>query len=222
MVSTPGRISTRMVFSTFLVLGALSGFFLGNLRSVRAAEALSAKTPAQTTSLIVVVDDLSAAAPIVQAAWLLKHSPQGEAAWQPVYPAPLASQSAYALPHEAIYLDANQHSSLGGLATLAPLQQAALAFDESLVIDEIGLGTLLGTALALPSTAAEPQAALQAQVQVLQSLCAASWHNEQLDQFVGLMPEHLRSSLNVFTWITRWDRWMADGQPIQCRHPWAS
>lgn len=212
-------VSKRSLFFVFLALGAACGFFISNLGSAMAAEAV-VKTPHNENSLVVLVDDLSTPQPRLEAIWLVqRNAASGQLAWQPLYPAPLHSGSTYAQPHSEVRVPLAQ---LAAPTSLAPLSQANVSFTESFVLDFAGLHSLSGQTGALPSAASEPQAALQAQVQSIQSLCAANWQPEQLDSVLALMPLHLQSSNSVFALITRWDVWAANGFGLQCTHPWAN
>lgn len=219
-----GRFSLtrRTLFMAFVGVGVLSGLLAGSLGSAQAAETGTAKTPARQTSLVVVLDDLSASEPLLLAAWQVQRTPTGSLEWRPLYPAPLQSGADYAQPHTELRLTST-HSE--AIAALGPLHAANVTFDEIFVLDQTALQTLSSLAasqVTLPATAAEPQAALQQQVQLVQAVCAAVWQPEQLDTWVALMPDHLQSSVSMFELITRWDAWAQDGFGLQCSHPWAN
>lgn len=218
-----GRFSVtrRTLFLAFVGVGVLSGLLAGSLGSALAAETGTAKTPAKQSSLVVVVDELAAGQPLLLAAWQVQRTQTGSLEWSPLYPTALQSGSAYAQPHAEFRL-ASTHSE--AIAALEPVGAANITFDEIFVLDQTALQTLsslTGSPLTLLAPAAEPQAALQQQVQLVQSLCAAAWQPEQLDVWVALMPDHLQSSVSVFELITRWDAWAQSSFGLQCSHPWA-
>lgn len=216
--------SPRLLFFGFLLAGLASGFFIGSLRSAMAAPLIKqpAAQTAQHNSLIVLVDDLKADQPSLRGIWLAARS-GAEIVWMPIYPQPLHGGSNYAQPHSELRLASGQ---LGAVAQLAPLRAAGVWFDEVFLADQAALGALGAAAGAsqagLRATWAEPQAALQEQVEFIQALCTAAWGDAaQLEAGLALMPAHLYSSTSPFDLITRWDTWAQVGFGLTCSHPWA-
>lgn len=215
-------LTRRPLFFAFIGVGMLSGLLAGSLGSAQAAAIGAAKTPIKQNRLVVVVDALAAEQPKLLAAWQVQRTQSGTLEWSPLYPAPLQSGSDYAQPHSELRLAG---TSSEAVAALPPISAAGIAFDEIFVLDQAAVETLsamAGGAFSLRSPAAEPQAALQEQVQLVQSLCAAAWQPEHLDAWVALSPEHLQSSVSIFELITRWDAWAQDGFGLNCSHPWAA
>lgn len=215
-------LTRRTLFLAFVAVGVLSGLLVGSLGSAQAAEDRTPKTPAKQSSLIVVVDELSRPQPLLLAAWQVQRTQGGTLEWTPLYPTPLDNGTGYAQPHTEVRLTGTTSEAIGALA---PVAQASVSFDEIFVVDRIAvnvISTLTGAPLTLGSTAERPQAALQEQVQLVQSLCVAAWQTEQLDAWVALAPQHLQSSASVFELITRWDGWAQDGFGLHCSHPWAN
>lgn len=221
-------VSRRQLFFGFVLLGAVCGFFIGNLRHVFAAGPAPTDKRAevvQHNTLIVLVDSLDSAQPALKGAWLTaRNGDEMDLSWMPLYPLPLAAQAAYSEPHTAILLNSADVSALAGVA---PINDAGVLFNEVFMLDEAAVSAvsaLAGSPLAgLAESWDQPQAALQEQVQLIQSLCAISWTSENgLDAALALIPSHLRSSLTPFELITNWDAWSAAGSPLACTHPWAN
>lgn len=214
-------LTRRTLFLAFVGVGMLSGLLMGSLGSALAAEVGSVKTPAKQNSLVVVVDALDSPQPVLLAAWRVEQTQTGALEWTPLYPAPLQNETVYAHPHADLHLEDTDSETL---TMVEPIAKAATAFDEIFVLDQNAIHvitTLAGNPLTLRPAAAEPQAALQEQVQLVQGLCAAAWQPQQLDAWVALMPQHLQSSTSMFELITRWDAWAQAGFGLYCSHPWA-
>lgn len=214
-------LTRRIVFLAFVFVGVLSGLMAGSLGDALAEDAGTAKTPTKLSRLIVVVDKLSDAQPVLIAAWQVQQTPSQALEWTPLYPTPLKGGSSYSQPHMDLRL---MQTDIETIEALPPIAQADITFDETYVLDLTALSTLsklAGAPTTPSSTAAHPQAALQAQVQLIQGLCAAKWQTEQLDTWVGLAPQYLQSSVSMFALITRWDAWEENGFGLRCSHPWA-
>lgn len=218
-------VSRRLLFLGFVLLGMASGFFVGSLRSAFAAEvrqpADKQATALQQNSLVVLVDDLANPQPVLLGAWLAVRN-GSQATWMPLYPQPISSGSGYAQPGEPIRLASAELSSL---SALAPVTAAGVHFDEVYMLDQVAaasISSLTAAPFEPVATWQQPQAALQAQVQLIQALCAQAWGAPaQLDAALSLMPDHLHSSVTAFELITRWDAWATDGYALSCQHPWA-
>ncbi len=213
--------SRRTLFLAFVGVGMLSGLLMGSLGSALAAEVASVKTPAKQSSVVVVVDALDSPQPVLLAAWHVQQTHSGALEWTPLYPASLQNETMYAHPHADLRLAGTDSEAI---ATAEPIAKAAISFDELFVLDQnavAAISTLAGNLLTLRPAAAEPQAALQEQVQLVQGLCAAQWEADYLDAWVALMPGHLQSSTSMFELITRWDAWAQAGFGLHCSHPWA-
>ncbi|HLD94241.1 MAG TPA: hypothetical protein VI703_08600 [Anaerolineales bacterium] len=217
-------LSPRLLFLSFLAFGLVTGLFVGSLGEAIAAPA--AKNTQQNT-LIVLVDDLGAENPVLEGIWLAVRS-QGDSNinWVPIYPAPLADTSEeYTKPHMAFYLP---HSDFDDPSFLPPLRAQGAWWDEVFWLDLAALSVLQSLATQPLQTISEPwvepQRALYEQVQALNALCQSLptiIGNQGLDQFLALIPGHVRSSTSPFELITRWDSWMQQGFPLSCTHPWA-
>ncbi|MEX2144252.1 MAG: hypothetical protein WD740_06630 [Anaerolineales bacterium] len=219
-------ISPRLLFLSFLGLGLVTGLFVGTLSQAMAAPS---DVAGQHNTLFVLVDDLKSEHPILEGIWLAA-LPLGsiEWNWMPIYPVPLdESKSEYATPHSAFYLPSNSFSDPN---LLPPLQAQRVWWDEVIWLDESALGlalSLSGYQSGLSGdTWLEPQRALLEQVRSLKKLCkgaqtGAATDAGSLDQLLAVMPDHLRTSLNPFELITRWDDWSKDEFALSCTHPWA-
>lgn len=216
----------RWLFSGFLLIGLLSGFFIGNLSQASAATAEAHSV--QQNSLIVLVDDLNGKYHNIQGIWLAARvEGSAEISWMPIYPALLdEAETLYSQPHSPLVLETLE---LDSFAYLAPLREQSAWWDEIFVLDETAIGMIHGLSgsapLALADTWVEPQRALHEQVQIINSLCAnpASLAAAgALDQFLALMPSHVQSSGSPFELITRWDGWAQAGFALSCTHPWAN
>lgn len=222
-MTTPA-IARRLLFFGFLLLGAASGFFLGSLSHALAAPG-SKDDSVQHNSLIVLVDNLEAESPKLEGIWLAARVvdiPQIN--WMPIYPQPLNDGGVYSSPHAALSVTV---SGLGDLALLNPIREQGIWFDEVFIFDAAAVSTISslgGVPISnLANAWAEPQGALQQQVQLIQSLCTFSWSGSNaLDQVLALMPNHLQSSLSPFDLIARWDNWSQAGFALSCSHPWAN
>lgn len=217
-------LSPRLLFLSFLGLGLVTGLFVGSLGEAIAAP--PAKSTQQNT-LFVLVDDLGATHPTLEAIWLAARSQGSETInWVPVYPVPLTdANEEFAQPHTAFYLPNSDFDDPGALP---PLRQQGGWWDEVFWLDEAALGVLQALDSRTPQTISdpwvEPQRALYEQVQVLNALCQAAptlAGNHALDQILALMSNHIRSSASPFELITRWDTWSQEGFPFGCSHPWA-
>ncbi len=220
--------SRHLLFICFVLFGAVSGFFIGSLSHALAAAPVSKGDVdiTQHNSLIVLVDSLDSAQPVLKGVWLAARSEDStQINWMPIYPLPLDdSGNVYAQAHKAISLSSN---GLEGLAGLTPIRDASIWYDEVFMLDEAVLNAISAfsaTPLSgLSATWVEPQGALQEQVQAIQSLCAFNWSAPAaLDQILALMPTHFRSSLNPVDLIARWDNWAQSGYELACTHPWAN
>jgi hypothetical protein len=214
----------RLLFLGFMLLGAASGFFVGSLSHAMAAP--NAKGNAtQHNTLFVLVNNLQAEQPALEGIWLAARvGEEAQINWMPIYPLPLNDASPYSQAHSPINLVSNKIEDLG---SLAPIRSAGIWFDEVFMLDEAALsaiGNLSGAAGSSPADAwAEPQGALQQQVELINNLCAFSWSDpKSLDQTLALIPSHLRSSLSPFDLIARWDSWSQAGFGLSCTHPWAN
>jgi hypothetical protein len=220
------KLPRPLLFGGFLMIGLLSGLFVGNLNAAMAAPQSEAKN-AQHNTLLVLVDDLGTEQPVLQGIWLAARV-EGVAAisWMPIYPQPLTEEaSEYAAAHEAIYMVSN---SIEDVIFLRPLRAEGAWWDEVFLVDAAALNALQGLAGTVPASRAdtwlEPQRALHEQVQSIQTLCAAFpglGTAATLDNGLALMPGHLQSSLNPFDMITQWDAWAQDSFALTCTHPWA-
>jgi hypothetical protein len=219
-------ISPRLLFLSFLGLGLVTGLFVGSLsQAIAAGPNQDAK---QHNVLVVIVDDLTAEHPTLQGIWLsARRADSSELSWMPIYPAPLEDgDNEYATPHAAFYLPSGEFTEV---ANLPPLRAEGAWWDEVYLLDEVALTMLQSAsgleAIAFTDTWAEPQRALFEQVQVLTAMCdhaAALAGQGGLDQALALMPSHLRTSINPFELITRWDDWSLSGFELTCTHPWAN
>jgi hypothetical protein len=218
-------IAPRLLFLCFLGLGLVTGLFVGSLSQAIAA---GPEGDAQQNMLVVIVDDLANEHPTLQGIWLSARSADSaELSWMPIYPAPLENgESEYAKPHAAFYLPSGEFTEV---ANLPPLRAEGAWWDEVFLIDQAALSILHSAtgaeAAAFTHTYAEPQRALFEQVQVLTAMCenaAALASQGGLDQMLALMPSHLRTSINPFELITRWDDWSLSGFALGCTHPWAN
>jgi len=216
-------IPRRVLFFGFLLLGAASGFFLGSLSHALAAPS-SKGDQAQHNTLIVLVDNLEAESPSLEGIWLAAHvADVPQINWMPIYPQPLDDGGVYSSPHAALSVTV---SGLGDLALLNPIREQGIWFDEVFIFDAAALSaisSLSGAPISNLAAWAEPQGALQQQVQLIQSLCAFSWSGSNaLDPVLALIPNHLQSSLSPFDLIARWDSWAQSGFGLGCSHPWAN
>ena len=204
-------------------LGLITGLFLGTLGKAVAAP----ERDGQRHVLFVLVDDLKAEHPILQGIWLASlPNASTNWAWTPIYPTPLSDPgSLYSKPHAAFYLPKQNIQDVG---SLPPLRDDLVWWDEAFWVDDAALNSLQrfsgGDPIPLADTWAEPQRALFGQVQIINSLCQwiqTASSNDNLDQILALMPDHLRSSSSSFELITRWDAWAQGSVPLNCSHPWA-
>lgn len=212
-------ISPRLLFLSFLGFGLITGLFLGNLGQAIAAPA---ERENQHNVLFVLVDDLTAEHPTLEGIWLAAQSEiDGVWNWMPIYPEPLAEEASdLAKPHTAFYLP---DASFDDVAALPPLRGQSAWWDEVFWLDKNALSRITVSGVD-PSLAAEtwqePQKSLFEQVQLINKLCASP--QASLDEIVGLMPTHIRSTSSPFELIRRWDAWTAGGSQLSCAHPWAN
>ncbi len=214
-------LSPRILFLSFLGLGLITGLFVGNLSEAIAAP--QAKNVQQNT-LIVLVDNLGAGSPALEGIWLAARAEGNDTVnWEPIYPVPLTeADEEYAKPHSALYLpDANFDPN-----ALPPLRSQGIWWNDVFWVDKVALSKLQTisdeNSSSLTDAWVEPQAALYEQVQLLNEICQGNLSsNQNLDQILALMPNHIRSSVSPFELITRWDSWSRAGFPLGCSHPWA-
>lgn len=217
-------LSPRLLFLSFLGLGLVTGLFVGSLgRAIAAPVAKSG----QENALFVLVNDLSAEHPALEGIWLAARSRGDHTVnWVPIYPIPLTDAGEeFAQPHAAFYLPS---SDFDEPSSLPPLRSQGAWWSEVFWLDEAALGVLQLLTGQTPQgnsdAWAEPQRALFEQVQILNALCENVPQiitGQGLDQFLALIPNHVRSSTSPFELITRWDSWAQEGFPLSCSHPWA-
>ncbi|HRN50446.1 MAG TPA: hypothetical protein PLC52_00570 [Anaerolineales bacterium] len=199
------RVTRHSLFLAFIAMGLVCGLLIGSLGSALAASE-NAKTPATENTVVVLVNQLSAAEPQVQSVWAVQRSVPGAYEWTPLYAAPL-EQAEYPLVLASLSMDA--------IMQLVPVQQSGMQFSAYFVLDQVAAKSLL----ALMGTT--PETGLLQQAQAIEQACALPWQAEHLDVWVALMPEHLQSSVSVFELITRWDAWAQGGFTLQCTLAWA-
>jgi hypothetical protein len=218
-------IAPRLLFLSFLGLGLVTGLFVGTLGQALAAPV---GVEGQHNTLFVLVDDFNTEHPILEGIWLAA-LPTGSSEWNwmPIYPTPLDdTNSPYAIPHSAFYLPSN---GFGDANVLPPLHAQRVWWDDVIWLDDAALGLLVTLSghesKLIGQTWQEPQRALLEQVRSLKKICnggsAAAGSAGLLDQILALMPNHIRTSINPFDLITRWDSWSSDGFALGCTHPWA-
>ncbi len=204
------RVTRHSLFLAFIAMGLVCGLLIGSLGSALAASnpltSESAKTPATENTVVVLVDQLSAAEPQVQSVWAVQRSVSGAYEWTPLYSAPL-EQAEYQLVLTGLSMDA--------LMQLVPVQQSGMQFSGYFVFDQVATASLF----ALIGTPADT--GLVQQAHAIEQACTLPWQAEYLDVWVALMPEHLQSDVSVFELIARWDRWAQGGFTLQCTLAWA-
>ena len=221
------NIDARL-FKIFLLLGILTGIFLGNL-SVSASPSYAPKK-LQQNFLIALVENAEVEASPLLALWLVAgHIDGGEFSWIPIYPQPLTDKNASnnALIAPLVVnpndLQAWQNNGL--------VQEKAIWWDEVIVLDMHALTDFLNL---LPSEGNAFRASalltnqnpLYEQVRIIQQICGQSRHfnnPEALNQILALknLATHLISTLNSFEIISIWDKLANRQFELDCSHPWA-
>ncbi len=218
------------LFRSFLLLGLLTGIFLGSLSA--SASPWPSPTPSngQKNFLLAVVEDAQENNSPLLALWFAATTlDNGEIYWMPIYPQPLnVSNATFADAHDPVRVipqDLDFWQSLG------LLREQSMWWDEIIVLDRFALASLtqllqIENFDQAVSTWIEPQAALHQNVTLIQYVCAqsAQFNNRTtLDQLLLLTaePAHLRTTLSSFELISLWDKLAARQFELSCKHPWA-
>ena len=222
------KINTQL-FRAFLLLGLLTGIFLGSLTVSAAPSSTPIPSNGQQNFLFAVVEDAQENSPLLTL-WLAATTlDSGEIYWMPIYPQPLnESNAAFADAHDPIWVPSQD---LGFWQGLGLLREQGMWWDEIIVMDSFAL-TSLTQLLQIEnfdkaiSTWMEPQAALHQNVSLIQQVCAqsAQFNNPTaLDQLLLLTaePAHLNSTLSSFEFISLWDKLASRQFDLSCNHPWA-
>lgn len=231
IIERASQIAERInpnLFRAFLILGFLTGIFIGSLT----ASAAPSPSPsnAQQNFLFALVENAQDENSPLLALWLAAtYLDSGEVSWMPIYPQPLdEGRDPFSEAHEPILVSPQ---ALGNWQTFDLLRQQGIRYDEIVVLDRVALAALTSliqseTPNHPASTWIEPQTALYQEVRLIQQICeqSAAFNNPSvLDQFLLLRsdPANLHTSLSSFEFITLWDKLANRQFEISCNHPWA-
>ncbi len=230
-----------VVFTIFLSLGIWSGRIAGKFTSTKGPMAtLSAMSPpptpsnGQTNLLVIGVDRLNIQKPRLESIWLLGYfSNNPHFSFIPVYPSQnLGNNHDMEIAFE-LTADGRPNSELVNL-----LQKKRIWWNGTVIIDEIGMieiidflngvevqGHLLKGALAVGSSPLpweDPAAALKGQTQILQSSCHQTnllSPSADLRNILNLIPDHLRTDIDIFQAIRDWRELVNGEQKLVCDFP---
>lgn len=221
------KINTKL-FQAFLLLGFLTGIFIGSLSASAAPSPSTANM--QQNFLFALVENAQDENTPLLALWLAAtHLERGEVSWMPIYPLALEEGgSPFAEAHNPIWV---APQDLAFWQTFSLLRDQGVWWDEIILIDRIGLANLTSHILSEnpghpASTWIEPQTALHQEVILIKQICEQSeaFNNPTtLEQLLLLSAEsgHLHSNLTNFEFITLWDKLANRQFELSCNHPWA-
>lgn len=221
------KISPKL-FKGFLLLGFLTGIFIGSL-SASAASPPSPSTVQQNFLFALVENAEDENSPLL-ALWLAAtYVERGEVSWMPIYPQALKESGApFAEAHDPIWVTPQD---LDFWQAFALLREQGMWWDEIIVIDRTALTSLTSLVQSETpghptSTWIEPQTALYQEVTLIQQVCEQSAVFNKpsvLDQFLMLSTEsaHMHSTLTDFEFISLWDKLASRQFELSCNHPWA-
>ena len=215
-------------FKAFLIIGFLTGIFIGSL-SASAASSRIVNDPQQNYLIALVENAQDEDSPLL-ALWLAAtYLESGEISWMPIYPQPLEAENvSFSEMHDPVWVKPQITESWQSLELL---NEQEIRWDEIIVLDNEALAVLgsfiqRDNELHSASTWIEPQNALYQQVGLIQEICEQSqaFNNPAvLDQLLLLIanPANMHTSLSSFEFITMWDKLANKQFDVSCNHPWA-
>jgi hypothetical protein len=226
----------------FAVIGLVAGrsigkstLFQGEPLANPAIEPLPTPTTNQRILLVIGVDRLASDDPRLESVWLVSYFPgQSEITLLPVYPSVLGSPESMRDLAASFSLDRHGEPAPD---FLTHLRKKNLWWSGRILVDEIGLIAAIDflnspssvvhqfeSALAVgdvPRSWEEPAAALEGQVNLLESACSEAKHPpapDDLADFLQLVGDHLRADFDILDNYTNW--YVASGEgPMQCDFP---
>lgn len=241
-LSTPAVLLYAVGFLVTLLLGLAVGRSVGkNTLSHEKSLAeppytlLSTPTTSQRILLVIGVDRLAAANPRLESVWLVSYIPgQSDITLLPVYPSLFGLSDSMGDLAASFTLDRHGEPAQD---FLAHLQKKNLWWSSRLLVDEIGLIAAFDylssqspdtpqfeSALVVgdvPRSWEEPRAALEGQLNLLESACSEAKHPptpSDLAKFLKQAEDHLRADFDLLEHYANW--YATSGRsPLHCDFP---